>query len=106
MEYRTSDFSITVKKSVFTFFGNMEIIDYKGVIKFLENAESQIEDEKIHFDFSSLNFLNSIGLRSLSTYMLRSDKSFVISINKNVHWQVIGILPLHDFNNRKITIVQ
>lgn len=106
MEYRTSDFSITVDKEVFSFFGNMEIIDYTGVIKFLKDGESKVDCKHIIFDFRNLNFLNSIGLRSLSTYMLRSQKSFIIHINKNVHWQVIGILPLHDFNNRKITIEQ
>lgn len=106
MEYRTSDFSITIDKEVFSFFGNMEIIDYKNVTEFLLESEQEIEGNTIIFDFRNLNFLNSIGLRSLSTYMLRSQKSFTIQINKNVHWQVIGILPLHDFNNRKITIEQ
>jgi hypothetical protein len=92
--FKDGGFTLMVRENEFVFQGKIEKSDYTELGKFLSDAEKEINGDELKFDFRLLELLNSAGVRAFAIFFLECRKKLTISINPEITWQKVGLIPL------------
>lgn len=105
LHYSETMFAITLNGNTLTFSGKLEKFDYSDIDTFLKTVAQALPSETCIIDLTRLTYLNSSGLKTLATFLLRSPEKFEIQINSRVTWQTENIPPLTHLRPGRITFV-
>ena len=105
LKYSETTFNIALGGNVLTFSGTLEKFDYSDIDAFLRTVDQSLSSEICNIDLTNLHYLNSSGLKTLVTFMLKSSRKFEIRINADVTWQTENIPPLTHLRPGRMTFV-